>query len=70
MLHKNIKAEGLLRTLTALVGENTVVRLVDGLVCPRCSARIHNDAQLTEEGWRLLCRECHVDILTVDGDAS
>jgi hypothetical protein len=67
MLQKN-KAEGLLRTLTAMLGSDTVVRLVDGLQCPRCQAHIHNDAELTEDGWRLLCRECHVDILTVEGE--
>jgi ribosomal protein L40E len=68
MLQKNVYAEGLLRTLTALVGRNAVVRLVDGLICPRCQARLHNDAEQTEDGWRLLCRKCHVDILTVEGE--
>jgi ribosomal protein L40E len=68
-LHRNTKAEGLLRTLTALVGENTTVRLVDGLVCPRCSARLHNDAELTDDGWRLLCRKCHADVLVVEDDS-
>jgi hypothetical protein len=68
MLQKNIQAEGLLRVLTAVLGSNTVVRLVDGLRCPRCQAGICNDAMLTNDGWRLTCRECHVDILAVEGD--
>jgi hypothetical protein len=68
MLQKNIKAQGLLRVLEAVLGFHTVVRLVDGLQCPRCQARIHNDAELTDDGWRLTCRECHVDILAVEGE--
>jgi hypothetical protein len=67
---KNKAAEGLLRTLTAMLGSDITIRLVDGLRCPRCQAGIHNDAELTDDGWRLLCRECHVDILVVEGDVS
>lgn len=55
------------RTLAVLLGSDTIVRLVDGLQCPRCKAGIHNDAELTDDGWRLLCRGCHVDIITVEG---
>jgi hypothetical protein len=68
MLHKNIKAEGLLRVLTAVLGSDVTIRLVDGLRCPRCQAGISNNVELTDDGWRLLCRGCHTDILTVEGE--
>jgi DNA-directed RNA polymerase subunit RPC12/RpoP len=70
MLHsRNIYAEGLLRALSAILGPRTI-RLIDGLRCPRCGSKIVNDPEETDHGWRLLCRECHIDILAVDGNVS
>jgi hypothetical protein len=60
--------EGLPRTLTAILGSDTTVRLVDGLRCPRCRTAIRLDPEKTDIGWRLLCAGCHVDILVVEND--
>jgi hypothetical protein len=65
MLHKNIYAEGLLRAL-AVVLDDRIIRLVDGLHCPACQAEIHNDPEETDDGWRIVCRNCHRDLLVVE----
>ena len=70
MLQKNIQAQGLLRTLTALLGSSTVIHLVGGLQCPRCQSHIRNDPEETGDGWRIVCGSCLVDILAVEGDVS
>jgi hypothetical protein len=68
VLHRNIRGEGLLRALTALLGSDTTVRLVDGLRCPRCGTAIHLHPEETDIGWRILCSGCHGDILVVESD--
>jgi uncharacterized protein YbaR (Trm112 family) len=67
MLHKNIYATGLLRTLTAMLGSRTI-RLIDGLCCPHCRAEIRNYPEETDAGWRLLCPGCHGDLLVVEDE--
>jgi hypothetical protein len=65
MLHKNIYAEGLLRALAVVLGDR-IIRLVDGLRCPRCQAEIRNDPEETDDGWRIICHGCHRDLFVIE----
>jgi hypothetical protein len=57
------------RTLSALLGPRAI-RLIDGLRCPHCESTIANYPEETDTGWRLICRNCHGDLLVVDEAAS
>jgi hypothetical protein len=62
MLTPNILHHGLLRIRSAVLG-NRIIRLVDGLNCPRRAHAIHNEPERTNDGWRILCPNCHIDII-------
>jgi hypothetical protein len=46
------------------------IRLVEGLRCPNCGKEVGNYPEETGDGWRLLCRCCHAEIVVTEDDAN
>jgi hypothetical protein len=38
------------------------------LHCPNCGRETGNYPEETGDGWRLLCRYCHAEIVVTEGD--
>jgi len=68
----NTLSAGGINLLSAIVEQfssfdDMELRLAGGLKCPRCAASVCCDPEpLGNYAFRLLCRECHGDIITYD----
>jgi hypothetical protein len=66
MLLPNAVHHALLRLQTAVL-RNHIVHVAEGLPCPICKAEIRGcDTEETNDGCRIVCHDCHRDILVVE----
>jgi len=60
-------APGRSRMSTAVLDNKTIVRMADRWACPFCGKCLHpTDLEMTEDGVRMLCGNCHHDVLTIE----
>jgi hypothetical protein len=43
-----------------------MVRTVDGIRCHYCGGNVRNDPEQCDNGWRIVCQNCHHDFIVVE----